>query len=82
MHAVCDEPRSSATGTSPPSRVLWTSSASSTPRTPSTFQDRFAGPFGYSQKFGLVWTDFVTQQMTPKQSAYWYRDVVSRNGLM
>lgn len=45
------------------------------------FQDNFAGPFGYSQKFGLVWTDFVTQQMTPKQSAYWYRDVISRNGL-
>jgi beta-glucosidase len=45
------------------------------------FQDNFAGPFGYSQKFGLVWTDFVTQEMTPKQSAYWYRDVISRNGL-
>ena len=45
------------------------------------FQDNFAWPSGYSQKFGLVCTDFVTQQTTPKQSAYWYRDVISRNSL-
>jgi beta-glucosidase len=45
------------------------------------FQDNVAWPSGYSQKFGLVRTDFVTQQTTPKQSAYWYRDVISRNGL-
>jgi hypothetical protein len=24
---------------------------------------------------------FVAQKLTPKQSAYWYRDVISRNGL-
>jgi beta-glucosidase len=45
------------------------------------FQDSFAWPLGYSQKFVLIWTDFVTQQTTPKPSAYWYRDVISRNGL-
>ncbi len=44
-------------------------------------QDNFAGPSNYLQKFGLVWTDLVAQQMTPKQSAYWYRRVIWRNGL-
>jgi len=45
------------------------------------FQDNFASTNGYSIKFGLVWTDFVTQQMTPKQSARWFGDVIARNGL-
>jgi beta-glucosidase len=46
-----------------------------------SFQDNFASTNGYSKKFGLVWTDFATQQRTPKQSAFWYRDVIARNGL-
>ncbi len=45
------------------------------------FQDNFASTNGYSIKFGLAWTDFVSQQVTPKQSAFWYRDVIARNGL-
>lgn len=46
-----------------------------------SFQDNFASSAGYSKRFGLVWTDFATQQCTPKQSAYWYGDVIARNGL-
>ena len=45
------------------------------------FQDNFASTMGYSRRFGLVWTDFATQQRTAKRSAFWYRDVVARNGL-
>ncbi|MEV5834860.1 GH1 family beta-glucosidase [Nocardia sp. NPDC052112] len=45
------------------------------------FQDNFASTNGYSIKFGLAWTDFVSQQVIPKQSAAWYRDVIARNGL-
>ncbi|WP_433683955.1 GH1 family beta-glucosidase [Nocardia sp. CA-119907] len=45
------------------------------------FQDNFASTNGYSIKFGLAWTDFVSQQVTPKQSAAWFRDVIARNGL-
>jgi beta-glucosidase len=45
------------------------------------FQDNFASSMGYGKRFGLVWTDFATQQRIPKQSALWYRDVISANGL-
>ena len=36
--------------------------------------DNFEWAEGYSQRFGLVWVDFETQERLPKQSAYWYRD--------
>jgi beta-glucosidase len=36
---------------------------------------------GYPKRFGLVWTDFATQQRIPKQSALWYRDAIATNGL-
>jgi beta-glucosidase len=45
------------------------------------FQDNFASSMGYAKRFGLVWTDFATQQRIPKQSALWYRDVIAANGL-
>jgi beta-glucosidase len=45
------------------------------------FQDNFASSMGYAKRFGLVWTDFATQQRIPKQSALWYRDAIAANGL-
>ncbi|WP_308168455.1 GH1 family beta-glucosidase [Nonomuraea sp. NEAU-A123] len=36
---------------------------------------------GYQRKFGLYHVDFATQRRRPKDSAYWYRDVIKRNGL-
>ncbi len=36
---------------------------------------------GFSQRFGLVWVDFTTQQRLPKDSYQWYREVIARNGL-
>ena len=32
-------------------------------------------------RFGLIRTDFATQERTWKQSAYWYRDVACGNGI-
>lgn len=32
---------------------------------------------GFSQRFGLVWVDHETQQRIPKQSYYWYRDLIA-----
>ena len=42
--------------------------------------DNFEWSFGYRQRFGIVWVDFETQERIPKDSALWYRDVISQNG--
>lgn len=36
---------------------------------------------GYSQRFGLVWVDHASGQRSPKDSYYWYRDLI-RDGLL
>ena len=43
--------------------------------------DNFEWAFGYAQRFGLVHVDYATQQRTPKDSARWYRGVISANGV-
>ncbi len=45
-----------------------------------TFLDNFEWVSGYSERFGLVYVDYETQQRIPKDSAYWYRDVIANNG--
>lgn len=45
-----------------------------------SLMDNFEWAEGYQQRFGLVWVDFETQQRTPKQSALWYKDVITHNG--
>lgn len=34
----------------------------------------------YSQRFGVVWVDFETQQRMLKDSALWYRQVIAEKG--
>ena len=46
-----------------------------------TLLDNFEWSFGYSRRFGLVHVDHATHRRTPKASAYWYREVIARNGL-
>ncbi len=46
-----------------------------------TWMDNFEWAFGYSKRFGLVYVDYPTGKRYPKNSAYWYRDVIDRNGL-
>ncbi len=43
--------------------------------------DNFEWAKGYTQRFGVVWVDYQTQQRLPKDSALWYRDVIANNGL-
>jgi len=43
--------------------------------------DNFEWAHGFSQRFGLVWIDYETQQRIPKASAKWYRQVINDNGV-
>ncbi len=43
--------------------------------------DNFEWAFGYSKRFGIVHTNYATQQRIPKASAAFYADVIRRNGL-
>lgn len=42
--------------------------------------DNFEWAEGYKHRFGLIHVDYETQKRTPKDSAYWYRDVIAANG--
>ncbi len=42
--------------------------------------DNFEWAEGYRERFGMVHVDFSTLKRTPKDSAWWYRDVIATNG--
>ncbi len=44
--------------------------------------DNFEWTFGYSQRFGIIYTDYATQRRYIKKSGYFYRDVAAQNGVM
>jgi beta-glucosidase len=46
-----------------------------------SFLDNFEWAFGYSRRFGIVWTDYETQARIPKSSAHFFREVIQRNGV-
>ena len=46
-----------------------------------SLMDNFEWSFGFSKRFGLVYTDYATQQRTPKASARWYSRVIAENGV-
>lgn len=42
--------------------------------------DNFEWAEGYKERFGLVHVDYATQKRTPKDSAFWFRDLIAQNG--
>ncbi len=46
-----------------------------------SFMDNFEWAYGYSQRFGIVWVDYETQERLLKDSALWYKEVIAQNGL-
>jgi beta-glucosidase len=45
-----------------------------------SLMDNFEWAEGFRQRFGLVYVDYATQKRIPKDSALWYRKVVTTNG--
>lgn len=46
-----------------------------------SLMDNYEWDKGYSQRFGMVYVDYATQQRIPKDSALWYRELIARNAL-
>ena len=42
--------------------------------------DNFEWSYVYTKRFGIVHVDYVTQKRTPKDSAYFFRDVIAGYG--
>ena len=40
-----------------------------------TFLDNFEWHEGYSERFGIIYVDYATQQRYVKDSAFWYKKV-------
>ena len=46
-----------------------------------SLMDNFEWAYGLSMRFGLVRTDFGTLERQWKKSAFWFQDLVRRNGM-
>jgi beta-glucosidase len=46
-----------------------------------SLMDNFEWCQGYRPRFGIIRTNYQTQKRTPKQSAHWYSQVISQNGI-
>ncbi|MFD4641749.1 GH1 family beta-glucosidase [Lentzea sp. NPDC058436] len=44
-----------------------------------SLMDNFEWGYGYGKRFGIVHVDYETQRRTPKQSARWFRDLITRS---
>ena len=41
--------------------------------------DNFEWAWGYGKRFGIVYTNYETQERIPKQSAKWYAECIKQN---
>jgi beta-glucosidase len=47
-----------------------------------SFMDNFEWQDGYNRRFGIVHVDFISQKRTPKLSARWFSQVITKNCLV
>lgn len=47
-----------------------------------SIMDNFEWSEGYHERFGMVYVDYATQKRIPKDSAYWYADVVKNQDML
>ena len=47
-----------------------------------SFMDNFEWTKGYSQRFGMVYVDYETQERLPKDSMLWYKRTIQNNGFL
>ena len=45
-----------------------------------SLMDNFEWACGYSERFGLLYVDYRTQERIWKDSAYWYQNLIKTNG--
>ncbi len=45
-----------------------------------SFMDNFEWAKGYNPRFGMVFCDYKSLKRIPKDSAYWYKEVIETNG--
>ena len=43
--------------------------------------DNYEWAEGYLRRFGLIYVDYKTQERIPKDSFWWYKDVIRKNGV-
>ena len=42
--------------------------------------DNFEWCEGFGKRFGLIWVDFESLERIPKQSFFWYKNLIENNG--
>jgi beta-glucosidase len=46
-----------------------------------TLMDNFEWAYGYSKRFGIIFTNYASQKRIFKKSAFWYKTIIEKNGV-